>query len=126
VLFLVDEDVPSSAVEFLAARGHRLCLVTDVLLPGSPDAIVARWADESAATILTCNGKHFIPLLSRASRHGPRKFRRAGLAVVPRVRSRERRADFVDLIELEDERPQRNGDRRVLIDIRDTTVRILR
>lgn len=126
MLFLVDEDVPSSVVEFLAARGHRLCLVTEVLMPGSPDALVARWADESAATILTCNGKHFIPLLSRASRDGPRKFRRAGLVVVPQVRSRERLADFVDLIELEDARRQRNGDQRVLIEVRDTTVRILR
>ena len=55
--FLVDEDVPHSAAELLMERGHSVTYALDVLLPGSDDYLLAKWAHEHRATIVTCNAR---------------------------------------------------------------------
>jgi hypothetical protein len=40
VRFIVDEDVPKSAADFLVDRGHDVDYVVDALLPGSEDHLV--------------------------------------------------------------------------------------
>jgi predicted nucleic acid-binding protein len=71
MLFIVDEDVPKSAsdflVEYAANHGHAVTLVPDVLLPGSDDHLIAKWAHENLAIVVTCNVRHFQALLQRAT-----------------------------------------------------------
>lgn len=53
----MDEDVPHSAAELLMERGHSVTYALDVLLPGSDDYLLAKWAHEHRATIVTCNAR---------------------------------------------------------------------
>lgn len=52
--FVVDEDVPKSAADFLIERNHEVIHVAE-LLPGSDDHLIARWAHENTAIVVTCN-----------------------------------------------------------------------
>ena len=105
--FLIDEDVPTSAAELLSERGHSVTYAVDVLLPGSDDYLLARWAHKHHATIVTCNAKHFHKLLVRPN------YSQAGLVTLVQVPARERLEQCLPLIELAH---QMNN--RVWIDIR--------
>jgi hypothetical protein len=95
VLFVVDEDVPKSAADFLVERQHEVVQVVDLLLPSSDDYLIARWAHENTAIVVTCNLKHFRPLLKRP------RYQTAGLLGLTQVLSRQRLEQFIDLIEAE-------------------------
>lgn len=43
---LIDENVPDSVTHFLRERGHDVHLVRDILLPGTPDYVIAFIVDE--------------------------------------------------------------------------------
>lgn len=79
MLVLVDEDVPQSVAEFLAGREHQTEFVREVLVPGSADILVARWADDHGAVVATCNLRHFRRLIARVPPDGYARFRHAGL-----------------------------------------------
>lgn len=74
-LFLLDENVSASIARFLTERGHDVRLVQDELGEGASDRMVADYADEIEATVITFNVKHFEPLIYRAPR--PNKKRAA-------------------------------------------------
>lgn len=116
--FIVDEDVPKSAADFLAERGHELTHVLEVLLPGSADYLVARWAHENVATVVTCNLKHFRPLLRRPH------YSNAGLLGLPhQAIARDRLETFIELIESEGARDVPD---RIWIEVRESTALISR
>lgn len=107
VEFLIDEDVPLSAVELLIERGHQIAYAVDVLLKSSDDHLLAKWAHERGATIVTCNIRHFNALVVR------RSYSQAGLVGLPQLRARDRLEQCIALIEVEHK--QRN---RVRAEIR--------
>lgn len=109
--FIVDEDVPQSAAEFLIERGHEVIDVEAVLLPGSADYLIARWAHENGAVVVTCNVRHFRGLLRRDA------YSQAGLLGLPQATARNRLERFIALIETE-----HGGDmaHRLWIEIRET------
>lgn len=115
--FIVDEDVPKSAADFLRDRGHEPIHVHEVLLPGSADYLIARWAHENAAIVVTCNLKHFRPLLKRPH------YARAGLLGLPdQAIARERLERFMAVIEAEE--AQVGGKGRVWVEVRASTTLI--
>jgi len=109
--FLIDEDVPSSAAELLTELGHNVTYAVDVLLRGSDDYLLARWAHEHHATIVTCNSRHFHRLLVRPT------YAHAGLIGLVQAPARERLEQCMPVIEREHQ--QRN---RVRVDIRARTL----
>jgi predicted nuclease of predicted toxin-antitoxin system len=112
--FIVDEDVPKSAADLLFERGHEVIPVEEVLLPGSDDHLIARWAHEQRAVVVTCNLTHFKRLLRR------RLNADAGLLGLPQLGTRARLAEFIHLVEAEG---QHLGEaRRMWLEIRETTV----
>lgn len=108
--FLIDEDVPRSAAEFLTERGHDIVYATDVVLQGSADELLAKWAHEHQAIIVTCNYRHFDALLGRQA------FAQAGLLGIPQLDARARLERCLTLIESEDEQG------RVWLQVRPNTV----
>jgi len=109
--FVVDEDVPKSAADFLVERNHEVIHVAELLLPSSDDYLIARWAHENGAIVVTCNLKHFRPLLRRP------RYLRAGLLGLTQVLARERLEQFIDLVEAEGEIEAS----QFWLEIRDTT-----
>jgi predicted nuclease of predicted toxin-antitoxin system len=109
--FVVDEDVPKSAADFLVERNHEVIHVAELLLPSSDDFLIARWAHENTAIVVTCNLRHFRPLLKRP-RH-----QQAGLLGLTQVLSRRRLEQFIELVEAEGE--LEGG--HFWLEIRDTT-----
>ncbi|MGH7919890.1 MAG: DUF5615 family PIN-like protein [Candidatus Dormibacteraceae bacterium] len=122
MVFLVDEDVPVSVGDFLRSRGHEVHFAVDVLVPGSEDPLLARWADLHDAVIVTCNHKDFKALVSRAPRGQRAQFRKAGrLSLTCRQhRAVERITRLIESIEFEFSQAQRRRDVRVIIEISDT------
>ncbi len=114
--FIVDEDVPKSAADLLVERGHEVIPVVEVLLPGSDDHLIARWAHEKRAVVVTCNLAHFRALLRR------RRNLDAGLLGLPQLRARERLAEFVHLVEAEG--LHLGQTRRIWLEIRTTTAHV--
>jgi len=116
VRFIVDEDVPKSASDFLIDRGHETTHVHDVLLPGSADYLIARWAHENVATVVTCNLKHFRPLLRRPH------YARSGLLGLPdQAIAHDRLQQFIDVVEVEE---ALTGEGRIWVEVRASTVLI--
>ena len=115
--FIVDEDVPKSAADFLRDRDHELTHVHEVLLPGSADYLIARWAQENLAIVVTCNLKHFRRILKRPT------YARAGLLGLPhQAVARERLERFIQLIEAEEGAIEAGG--RVWVEVRESTALI--
>jgi len=75
---LIDENVPTSVSEFFLDRGHEVLLVRDVLLPGTPDAVIAAVGDQMEAIVVTWNYRDFDRLVSRVPEGSRRTFRRLG------------------------------------------------
>jgi len=109
--FVVDEDVPKSAADFLVERNHEVIHVAELLLPSSDDFLIARWAHENTAIVVTCNLRHFRPLLKRP------RYQQAGLLGLTQVLARQRLEQFMELVEAEGE--LEGG--HFWLEIRDTT-----
>lgn len=109
--FLIDEDVPGSAAELLVEREHAVTFAVNVLLPGSDDYLLAKWAHENHATIVTCNAKHFHRLLVKP------QYSQAGLITLVQVPARGRLEQCI--LQIEAEYRQNN---RVRADIRSSTL----
>lgn len=119
--FIVDEDVPKSAADFLAERGHEMSYVVDVLLPESADHLIARWAHENSASVVTCNVRHFLRLVTRPN------YGHAGLLGLPhQAVARGRLEAFIDLIEAEGALAMGAEGPRILIELRESTFLIRR
>lgn len=86
--FLVDEDVPQEAVEYLRQRGHTVLLSRDLLAPATPDEVVAKLADDEAAILVTCNAKDFKALLAKIPPGGRQAYRFASRITLETVRAR--------------------------------------
>lgn len=113
--FLVDNDVPENVVSFLITRNHDVERMRDVMSAKSADRIIAGWADRTRAIVVTCNHKHFKPLLGRVQRQGYRRYRFAGILGFEcgQVVARDRLRAFIENIEHEGRLREEAGGRLV-------------
>lgn len=128
MVFLIDEDVPVSVGAFLADRGHVVHYVVDVLVAGSEDPLLARWADLHAAIVVTCNHRHFKQLIARAPTGYRSHFRRAGRVSLTcrQHRALARVTELIESIEFEFEQAKRRHDSRLILEIGETRFSIVR
>ncbi len=129
--FLKDEDVPEGVAVFLEARGHSVERSLAVLGPGTPDLAVATYADKNRRILLTFNLRDYNNLICRAPRAGFDRFPDAGLVAFqcPHPRGVQRIETFI--LNLEHEHSllaaaPAPADRRLLAQITDTVLKILR
>lgn len=110
--FLLDHDVPEAVANLLLDRHHEIHRVRDLMAIDSQDRMIAEWADKNRAIVVTCNVRHFKPLLGRLQREGYRRYRFAGLLGFEcgQVLARGRLEAFVENIEHEGRlTDERNG-----------------
>ena len=125
---LIDEDVPQSVADLFVERGHEVILVRDILLPGTPDPVIAAMGDEMEAIVVTWNQKDFRRLASRTPRGTRQMFRRLGRISFRcnQARGRARLAQVIESIEFEYVQSTRLSDSRLLMEIGDNFFRVLR
>jgi len=78
--FLLDHDVPDRIGHVLAAEGHDVAFLREVMSAEAPDPDVLAFAANERLVLLTCNRGDFLEL-ARSNEH-------AGLIVVFRRRNR--------------------------------------
>jgi predicted nuclease of predicted toxin-antitoxin system len=127
MLLLIDENVPESVTTFLRERGHDVRHVRDLFLPGTPDPVIASGADRIGAIVVTWNHRDFKKLAARVPKGGAAALRRLGRinCRCPEPQGRARVEQVIDVIEGEYERAQMRRDKRLLIEITMTSVRII-
>ena len=123
---MVDENVPRSVADFLVARGHDVQLVTDILLPGTPDPVVAAVGDRLSAIVVTWD-RDFERLVERVPTGGRQRFRRLG-----RISFRCSEADgrrllehWIDHIELHYSKAASNPDFRMIVQIQESGIKFM-
>jgi predicted nuclease of predicted toxin-antitoxin system len=123
MLLLIDECVPTSVTEFFRERGHEVWHVTDTLLPGTPDQVVAKIGDQYSAIVVTWNAKDFKRLAARIPEGNQQRFRHLGRINFRcrESRGRQRAEAMIEAIEFHFAFAQRQGDKRLLLDITETT-----
>jgi hypothetical protein len=124
---LIDENVPEAVTSFLRDRGHEILLVRD-RLPGAADPVIAHQAQELNATVITWNHRHFRAFSARPPEGGTPRFPRLRLVsfLVRESNGRRRAEELIDLIEFENQQAEQRSDRRVMIEIQEHAVRIVR
>jgi predicted nuclease of predicted toxin-antitoxin system len=125
--FLIDEDVPVSVGEFLADSGYGVARVFDIM-PGADDAAVLALAENMRCVLVTKNKRHFNRLAPRESSPTARRYHHAGVVYIccKEVLARKRIEHWIDLIEFEWARSRRFADTKVIIEMRETLLRIAR
>lgn len=124
--FFIDECVPHSEGRVLEAAGHEVVFLREAIPPGSPDPLVAA-VSESNNAVLVSNDTDFRKLVPRKG-VSVRRFRRLSRIGLQCRESRaaHRISEALSLIEHEWERAQQTDDPRIIIDITETTIRVLR
>lgn len=127
MLLLVDENVPQSVADFFRARGHDVRLVRDLFPSGTPDPIIAKLGDELAAIVVTWD-TDFRRLAARVPAGQRQRFRRLGRITFrcSESRGRTRAEDLIEWIEFEYEQVQKKRDKRLIVEITETSFRVLR
>jgi hypothetical protein len=128
MLLLIDEDVPDSVASFFRERGHDVRLVRDLFLPATPDPVIAALGNELGAIIVTWNHKDFKKLAAQIPIGQCQRFRNLGRInfLCRETRGRQRAEANIESIEFEYHQAQRRPDRRLLIEITETSFRVLK
>jgi predicted nuclease of predicted toxin-antitoxin system len=124
---LVDENVPDGVTEVFRQRGHETTLVRDVFGQGTPDPIIAKMGDALRVIVVTFD-RDLKSLASRAALGERQKFRNLG-RISFRCRPRNgvtRLLAVVESIEFEFEQVQQRNDKRLIVEITDTTFVVVR
>lgn len=134
--FLIDEDADAAIADLLRTRGHTVQFSREVLGRSAPDTLVAATAERLAtieadvlgAVVITRNCRHFRRLIRRETAGRATPYARAGLICLDcRAPSQLRRMEeLIELIEAEHDIVQRSPDPRLIVEIGETIVRILR
>jgi predicted nuclease of predicted toxin-antitoxin system len=120
---LIDENVQDSIARLFRDRGHEVSLVRDVFLRGEADPVIAQLGDSLGMIVVTWD-KGFRQLAKRAP-HGERqRFRNLSRLTLRcnQARAVERVQRYLELIEFEFDQAQRRGDKRLLVEITETTI----
>jgi predicted nuclease of predicted toxin-antitoxin system len=125
ILLLIDECVPDAVGAFLRARGHDVRLVRELFPGGIADPVIATVGDSLSAIVVTWD-RDFESLARRVPEGNRQRFRRLGRLSF-RCREPRGRAlieKWIDSIEFEYERAERTGDRRMIVQISESGIRI--
>jgi hypothetical protein len=125
MVVVTDEMVPDSIGNFLQSRHHKVYRVRDHLKEGTPDAGVARFANQVGAIVITWNVRDFRQLLDR-KRHAP--FPKAGMIsfTCEEADGRDRMVALIAVIEAEFAHLQTRQDKRLFADVGVNFLRIWR
>jgi predicted nuclease of predicted toxin-antitoxin system len=126
IKFFVDHCVPDAVGRALSGAGHEVLLLRTQLAPNSPDPLVAAVAQMNGAVLVSLDSD-FKSLAPRAG-VGKQRFRtlsRIGLKC-SEPQAAKRISAAMTLIEHEWDLAQRSGDKRMIIEIGQTTIRTIR
>ena len=126
MLLLIDENVPNSVAEFLAARGHDVRFVRDLFPAGTPDPVIATIGDRLAAIVVTWD-RDFEDLVKRIPEGNRAKFRRLGRLSFRcnEVRGRELIEKWIESDEFHYQQAMRRGDFRMIVQIQENALKVL-
>jgi predicted nuclease of predicted toxin-antitoxin system len=118
MLLLIDENVPRSVTEFFKERGHEVRLVLDILLPGTPDPVIATIGDRMSALVVTWD-KDFDALVARVPKGNQNRFRRLGRISLRgnEARGRQTLERWIELIEFHYEQGLRDPSYRMIVSV---------
>lgn len=116
--------MPECACKLLEGRGHEVIRLRDVLPTDTPDPIVAKTAQDSNAILLTHDGdfKIVAPRIPVGQRARFRKLSKVHLAV-EHVKSENRLAAAIALVEFEWEAAQHRKDKRVHVVVQPSVIK---
>ena len=99
--FLLDQNVPNSVAAFLKSRGHEVYLVRDVLLPDSPDVLIATVSEEKGWILVSADHDFdaIAPRIPVGKRARFRRLRRISLKCSEH-QAAQRLEEFYDYIEI--------------------------
>ena len=123
---LIDENVQDSIAQFFKQRGHKVELVREKFLPGEPDPVIAEAGDKMGVVVVTWD-KGFRQLAKRAP-HGTRqRFRNLSRITLRcnQAKALERVQRYIESIEFEFKQAQNRGDKRLIVEVTDTTFVVL-
>ncbi|MER3436268.1 MAG: hypothetical protein C4346_00765 [Chloroflexota bacterium] len=127
MILIIDENVPRDVLEFFRERGHLVISIRDILGMGVEDTSIAQRADELMAVIVT-RDRDFKRLIECMPTGNRPRFRHEGrMSCDCRPDNRRRRVkELIEYIEFAYEKAQQSRDRRLTIEITETTFRIVR
>ncbi|HLZ68890.1 MAG TPA: DUF5615 family PIN-like protein [Dehalococcoidia bacterium] len=128
MLLLMDENVPDSVAAFFRERGHEVHLVRDLFPPATPDQVIALAGDREHAIVVTWNHKDFKRLAARIPVGERLHFHHLGRINFRcnEAHGRRRAEALIEWIEFEFEQVQRRSDKRLMIEIGETSFRVIR
>jgi predicted nuclease of predicted toxin-antitoxin system len=126
MLLLIDENVPREIGEFFRSRGHDIVFVEQAAHFSATDEALAEWADERRAIVVTFD-RDFKQLAKRPGPGGQQRFKRFGrisLDCLPK-RALPRLQERIESIEFEYAQTMQRGNRRFIVEITETTLRLV-
>ncbi len=127
MLLIIDENVPHEVADFFRARGHRVLLLRDLRMLGAADPEIVAQADNLGAIVVTMD-RDFKQLVTRVPEGQRERFRRLGrISLDCKPTSAGRRVEqLIRSIEFEHGEVQAERDRRLIIEITETSYRVIR
>ncbi|TAK33475.1 MAG: hypothetical protein EPO21_12935 [Chloroflexota bacterium] len=119
---LIDNCVPDQLMAYFTARGHDVTHVRDCLPLETTDPTIAKLSIELGSVVVTWNRRHFKRLADRAHYSALRLL----LFDCPESKGQRKAEAFIDLIEFEFEQSERRSDKRFVIEVQDSSLRIER
>ncbi len=116
-----------SACRFLEDRGHEVLRARDKVPEGTQDPIVAKVAQDLSAVLLT-DDSDFKTIASRRQDGQKARFRKLSRVLLGCEHSKvvNRLEATISLIEFEYELAQNKHDKRIILDVKPTMIRVLR
>jgi len=124
---LTDENVPDDVGGVFRERGHEVILVREIFAPGTKDPVVAAMGDSLEAIVVSWD-RDFKALVPRAPEGTRQLFRKLGRITFhcDFPKGARRLGVVFDVIDFEYAQAQQRPDKRVLIEIGDNYIRLLR
>jgi predicted nuclease of predicted toxin-antitoxin system len=124
---LLDENVQQSIADFLRSRGHEIHLVREALAPGTSDSDLSRVGDLLGLIVVTWD-RDLKRLAKRAPRGERQKYRRLGRISLRcnQARALSRVQQVIESIEFEYEQIQKHSDKRLFVEITETSFTVIR
>jgi|SRR5260370_29131324 hypothetical protein len=128
MLLLIDENVPNSVAELFRERSHDVRFVADLFPSGTPDSAIAMAGDEMGAIVVTWNQRDFEKSAPRVPKGGLQRSQPVGRINFRcrEARGRQRLEQMIEWIEFEYAQVLKLRDHRLMIEIGETSVRIIR
>jgi predicted nuclease of predicted toxin-antitoxin system len=124
---IIDENVPEAVAEFFRARGHIVIAIRDFLGRGAPDDAVAEFGDVEMAVVVTWD-RDFKRLVRRVPLGNRMRFRKLGrISFECRESAGLHRLErLIDHIEFSYSMAQRERDHRLILEVTETSFRVIR